>query len=1136
MRANRIKRYIIIITVAITQLIIALQLQSSPIPLSGSSLNKIFFVNNQIGYIIGNDGKMFKTIDGGTNWQPIIIIINNATITEHLTDIHFTTEQNGLVTAHNGNLYKTINGGATWSNPNIGGTTENINSITHLGNGQYLIAGNNSTVIRIQDEVGDWSTKFWYDHLGRIVASQNSKQHDYTPRAYSYTQYDALGRISQTGEIQPNVPLESGVYSNNKYNDIAYQLWVGLGTKTQVVKTFYDYAQYTIPNFTQEHLRNRVSSVIYQETYAEDNNQYNYASHYSYDIHGNVKTLMQDYTELAALNQQYKRIDYDYDLISGKVNQVHYQAKQPDQFSHQYEYDADNRITHVYTSRHANPIAGGSQAVGGVQGVACGLWDQEAKYYYYDHGPLARVEIGQHKVQAIDYAYTLQGWLKGMNSSILQPKNDMGRDGFATTNNPNQYIARDEAGFSLGYFENDYKAINQSNIIQADFFLANPTGSQLQAATKPLYNGNINHMITSIREFMRGDKPNPKPPLAQSYQYDQLNRLITVDNFYDNNLPSSNLWASTGTATNSFKETYKYDPNGNIKELTRYDDTETLMDDFNYDYPLNRNRLNHVKDAVNNSTPATDVESQLDYNYPYDKIGNLIENKQEEIENMVWNVSGKLKQINRKSTSTKDDLEFRYDAMGHRVVKIVKPRPLGNLSNENLWEYTYYIRDANGNIMAVYNKKTTEQGNTYKVQYELAEHSIYGSSRLGVASSPLNTALSSIEFSNAVSFKTDGSYNLTNVAITQSSYSGNPNISYHYLGTKQYELTNHLGSVLATVSDLRTPVLVGTDIVGYQADVKSAQHYYSGGSLMPDNMTYQANKLRYGYQGSEKDDEISGSGNSLDFGARIYDPRIVRIPTIDAHFSRYPSIAPYAYAANNPIYFIDPDGNDVVVAFTGGPTGGGQTIKLQDAGTTGKIVLEAQKNAIAKGVEFDGTVIAPGFTAGSAVSNAYAFIKAKYAEGERLVIYGYSYGGDFAVELAEKLKEDGIQVDLLITVDASDGPLQNSTVNTTIPDNVTQNDNYYQTENSSYSGSSRSTNSSSSGTSGSSSGSSSSNSGSSDSPGSSGGPNSASNSAKTRVNNKNKTGDGVTHGNIDEKIQSNVSRSINNVIGTGTKK
>lgn len=45
-----------------------------------------------------------------------------------------------------------------------------------------------------------------------------------------------------------------------------------------------------------------------------------------------------------------KDIEYDYDLVSGKVNQVAYQQGQTDQLLHKYEYDGDNRITAVYTS------------------------------------------------------------------------------------------------------------------------------------------------------------------------------------------------------------------------------------------------------------------------------------------------------------------------------------------------------------------------------------------------------------------------------------------------------------------------------------------------------------------------------------------------------------------------------------------------------------------------------------------------------------------------------------------------------------------------------------------------------------------------------------------------------------------
>ena len=66
---------------------------------------------------------------------------------------------------------------------------------------------------------------------------------------------------------------------------------------------------------------------------------------------------------------------------------------------------------------------------------------------------------------------------------------------------------------------------------------------------------------------------------------------------------------------------------------------------------------------------------------------------------------------------------------------------------------------------------------------------------------------------------------------------------------------------------------------------------------------------RYGYQGSEKDDELKGEGNSLDFGARIYDPRVGRWLSRDAMAADAPGWTPYRSFFDNPILFNDPDGN-----------------------------------------------------------------------------------------------------------------------------------------------------------------------------------------------------------------------------------
>ncbi|MDQ3193000.1 MAG: hypothetical protein M3Q58_15555 [Bacteroidota bacterium] len=54
---------------------------------------------------------------------------------------------------------------------------------------------------------------------------------------------------------------------------------------------------------------------------------------------------------------------------------------------------------------------------------------------------------------------------------------------------------------------------------------------------------------------------------------------------------------------------------------------------------------------------------------------------------------------------------------------------------------------------------------------------------------------------------------------------------------------------------------------------------------------------------------MKGAGNSYDFGARIYDPRIGRFLSTDAYESTFPGISPYNFALNNPIRFIDNDGN-----------------------------------------------------------------------------------------------------------------------------------------------------------------------------------------------------------------------------------
>ena len=58
---------------------------------------------------------------------------------------------------------------------------------------------------------------------------------------------------------------------------------------------------------------------------------------------------------------------------------------------------------------------------------------------------------------------------------------------------------------------------------------------------------------------------------------------------------------------------------------------------------------------------------------------------------------------------------------------------------------------------------------------------------------------------------------------------------------------------------------------------------------------------RYGFQGQERDDEIKGEGNSLNYKYRMHDPRIGRFFAVDMLEKDYPWNSPYAFSENRVI-------------------------------------------------------------------------------------------------------------------------------------------------------------------------------------------------------------------------------------------
>lgn len=125
------------------------------------------------------------------------------------------------------------------------------------------------------------------------------------------------------------------------------------------------------------------------------------------------------------------------------------------------------------------------------------------------------------------------------------------------------------------------------------------------------------------------------------------------------------------------------------------------------------------------------------------------------------------------------------------------------------------------------------------------------------------------------------------------------NYSRHLADVKQYELKNHLGNVLATVSDKRTPVDASLAVEYYTPKVGNAAFYYPFGGLMPGLSDLGSNGHSFGFQSQERTDEVKGGrGNFIDFKFRGYDTQTGRFWSLDPLEKEYPWNSPYAFSEN----------------------------------------------------------------------------------------------------------------------------------------------------------------------------------------------------------------------------------------------
>ncbi len=106
-----------------------------------SSINSVYFINETTGFLCGDAGVVYKSVNGGVNWTSSNAGISNV----KLNSISFKDALNGVTVGNNGKVYITSNGGTSWNSETVS-TANNLLSARYFSDG-IAVAGEYGTLM-----------------------------------------------------------------------------------------------------------------------------------------------------------------------------------------------------------------------------------------------------------------------------------------------------------------------------------------------------------------------------------------------------------------------------------------------------------------------------------------------------------------------------------------------------------------------------------------------------------------------------------------------------------------------------------------------------------------------------------------------------------------------------------------------------------------------------------------------------------------------------------------------------------------------------------------------------------------------------------------------------------------------------
>ena len=717
---------------------------------------------------------------------------------------------------------------------------------------------------------GAEAQKFYYNGIDQLVLTQDGNMAHESPVKYLATIYDDLGRVKKTGFSTSVSPTQG--------QDITV-------TESQISELLTQTNYYPNKSWVRDQgakvlkPTNITTNRNFVWSYIERREGYTYTGNPIWT--GKQHLLTPNQPERPILDDDVAGVDwsvsgYDgaqkptltvrYLFTGGAANEVRtYQT---------FNYDNGQRLT---DQKYMYALNGA-----GVSVPTFTL--SNMNYNFKDQLIEKNIGLtGSTALQSIDYSYNLRGWLTYINGLNVYGNNNPIYTPSSIGASPIQnlmispLVRQAISDLTAPYKSAQALEMPPINDTNPDLFSEkidyNSPDSRTGATGQ--FNGNISAVAWQVAG---------RDKQTYGFKYDDLDRLTEANYFDLTDVNTGGQWNSTYSTDNKFQEKQTYDLRGNITSLQRngyklgawtangYTAANYgLIDSLSYEYN-NQNQVIRINDAAVNPNGlhgdkdlkgfVYDFNVGADYsndNYTYDYNGNLKTDKHKEITNIQYNYLNLPQVITFSGNRT---ITFVYDAMGTKLQKIVK-------NNTATPEVYNYVND---------------------VEYK-------------------DNVLQRIAH-------TEG-------AVTRQVYAPTGAVSYNH----EYVLRDHLGNARVTFTDgvsrgdaywdWNTWTYIDPNVgnTGYndgvitQDDITQINHYYPFGLNMEGNWNGSFADVKNKYQYNSKELNVDFGLNWNDYGARFYDPAMARWSVIDPLAEKMRRHSPYNYGFDNPIRFIDPDGN-----------------------------------------------------------------------------------------------------------------------------------------------------------------------------------------------------------------------------------